>query len=90
MDLLNGSKYVPTYEDKDDDWMLVRNVPWGQAVRVPSLLLPLLASAPAPSSLAYRCSRDRSPPPSPSSIQTDFAYYLKASLIPYPLIGCHE
>ncbi|RRT35485.1 hypothetical protein B296_00053410, partial [Ensete ventricosum] len=28
MDLLNGSEYVPTYEDKDDDWMLVGDVPW--------------------------------------------------------------
>ncbi|CAM8965456.1 hypothetical protein QQ045_005856 [Rhodiola kirilowii] len=23
-----GSKYVPTYEDKDGDWMLVGDVPW--------------------------------------------------------------
>ncbi|PKA60721.1 Auxin-responsive protein IAA30 [Apostasia shenzhenica] len=29
MDLLNGSEYVPTYEDKDGDWMLVGDVPWG-------------------------------------------------------------
>ncbi|KAF5741863.1 auxin-induced protein aux28 [Tripterygium wilfordii] len=28
MDLLNGSDYVPTYEDKDSDWMLVGDVPW--------------------------------------------------------------
>ncbi|GAB4830466.1 Auxin-responsive protein iaa16 [Ancistrocladus abbreviatus] len=28
MDLLNGSAYVPTYEDKDGDWMLVGDVPW--------------------------------------------------------------
>uniref|UniRef100_A0A2P2JY23 Auxin-responsive protein n=1 Tax=Rhizophora mucronata TaxID=61149 RepID=A0A2P2JY23_RHIMU len=28
MDLLNSSEYVPTYEDKDDDWMLVGDVPW--------------------------------------------------------------
>uniref|UniRef100_A0A5B7AH67 Auxin-responsive protein n=1 Tax=Davidia involucrata TaxID=16924 RepID=A0A5B7AH67_DAVIN len=28
MDLLNGSDYVPTYEDKDADWMLVGDVPW--------------------------------------------------------------
>ncbi|KAG8090796.1 hypothetical protein GUJ93_ZPchr0011g27018 [Zizania palustris] len=28
MDLLDGSEYVPTYEDKDDDWMLVGDVPW--------------------------------------------------------------
>uniref|UniRef100_A0A5B6YML7 Auxin-responsive protein n=1 Tax=Davidia involucrata TaxID=16924 RepID=A0A5B6YML7_DAVIN len=28
MDLLNGSDYVPTYEDKDGDWMLVGDVPW--------------------------------------------------------------
>eukprot|EP00252_Welwitschia_mirabilis_P021901 TRINITY_DN5753_c0_g1_i1.p1 TRINITY_DN5753_c0_g1~~TRINITY_DN5753_c0_g1_i1.p1 ORF type:complete len:310 (+),score=47.82 TRINITY_DN5753_c0_g1_i1:276-1205(+) len=28
MDLLNGSEYVLTYEDKDDDWMLVGDVPW--------------------------------------------------------------
>ncbi|XP_061351994.1 auxin-responsive protein IAA14-like [Gastrolobium bilobum] len=28
MDLLNRSEYVPTYEDKDSDWMLVGDVPW--------------------------------------------------------------
>ncbi|KAH9602765.1 hypothetical protein KSS87_023053 [Heliosperma pusillum] len=28
MDLINGSDYVPTYEDKDGDWMLVGDVPW--------------------------------------------------------------
>ncbi|XP_060218191.1 auxin-responsive protein IAA16 [Lycium barbarum] len=28
IDLLNGSDYVPTYEDKDGDWMLVGDVPW--------------------------------------------------------------
>ncbi|KAK6912119.1 AUX/IAA domain [Dillenia turbinata] len=28
MDLVNGSEYVPTYEDKDGDWMLVGDVPW--------------------------------------------------------------
>ncbi|KAH0449171.1 hypothetical protein IEQ34_022971 [Dendrobium chrysotoxum] len=28
MDLLNGSEYVLTYEDKDEDWMLVGDVPW--------------------------------------------------------------
>ncbi|WOL05033.1 auxin-responsive protein IAA30 isoform X1 [Canna indica] len=28
MDLLNGSEYVPTYEDKDGDWMQVGDVPW--------------------------------------------------------------
>ncbi|KAM2993936.1 hypothetical protein FF2_045971 [Malus domestica] len=28
MDLLNGSEFVLTYEDKDDDWMLVGDVPW--------------------------------------------------------------
>ncbi|KAG8049181.1 hypothetical protein GUJ93_ZPchr0009g1943 [Zizania palustris] len=27
-DVLNGSEYVPTYEDKDGDWMLVGDVPW--------------------------------------------------------------
>ncbi|KAJ1294472.1 hypothetical protein BS78_01G148800 [Paspalum vaginatum] len=27
-DLLSGSEYVPTYEDKDGDWMLVGDVPW--------------------------------------------------------------
>lgn len=26
--LLNSSDYVPTYEDKDGDWMLVGDVPW--------------------------------------------------------------
>ncbi|KAF5935879.1 hypothetical protein HYC85_027008 [Camellia sinensis] len=28
MDTVNGSEYVPTYEDKDGDWMLVGDVPW--------------------------------------------------------------
>lgn len=28
MDLANGVEYVPTYEDKDGDWMLVGDVPW--------------------------------------------------------------
>uniref|UniRef100_A0A1J3K8L4 Auxin-responsive protein n=1 Tax=Noccaea caerulescens TaxID=107243 RepID=A0A1J3K8L4_NOCCA len=32
IDLLNGSDYVPTYEDKDGDWMLVGDVPWGMFV----------------------------------------------------------
>ncbi|XP_074566520.1 auxin-responsive protein IAA16-like [Curcuma longa] len=26
--VINGSEYVPTYEDKDGDWMLVGDVPW--------------------------------------------------------------
>lgn len=28
MDPVNGVEYVPTYEDKDGDWMLVGDVPW--------------------------------------------------------------
>ena len=28
VDLLSGSDYVPTYEDRDGDWMLVGDVPW--------------------------------------------------------------
>ncbi|URE18852.1 auxin-responsive protein [Musa troglodytarum] len=28
IDLLSGSEYVLTYEDKDGDWMLVGDVPW--------------------------------------------------------------
>ncbi|XAR50608.1 hypothetical protein NMG60_11004971 [Bertholletia excelsa] len=28
MDTVNGLEYVPTYEDKDGDWMLVGDVPW--------------------------------------------------------------
>ncbi|KAI8544385.1 hypothetical protein RHMOL_Rhmol08G0292500 [Rhododendron molle] len=28
MDPVNGSEYVPTYEDRDGDWMLVGDVPW--------------------------------------------------------------
>uniref|UniRef100_A0A6M2EDH6 Auxin-responsive protein n=1 Tax=Populus davidiana TaxID=266767 RepID=A0A6M2EDH6_9ROSI len=32
IDLLNSSEYVPTYEDKDGDWMLVGDVPWGMFV----------------------------------------------------------
>ncbi|EEF41396.1 auxin-induced protein 22E [Ricinus communis] len=28
----NGSDYAPTYEDKDGDWMLVGDVPWGMFI----------------------------------------------------------
>lgn len=28
LDPANGMEYVPTYEDKDGDWMLVGDVPW--------------------------------------------------------------
>uniref|UniRef100_A0A5B7B1F5 Auxin-responsive protein n=1 Tax=Davidia involucrata TaxID=16924 RepID=A0A5B7B1F5_DAVIN len=28
MDPVNGAEYVPTYEDRDGDWMLVGDVPW--------------------------------------------------------------
>ncbi|OMO54206.1 AUX/IAA protein [Corchorus capsularis] len=28
VDQVNGIEYVPTYEDKDGDWMLVGDVPW--------------------------------------------------------------
>ncbi|KAM1359786.1 hypothetical protein ACFX11_046746 [Malus domestica] len=28
MDPANGVEYVPTYEDRDGDWMLVGDVPW--------------------------------------------------------------
>ncbi|OUZ99673.1 AUX/IAA protein [Macleaya cordata] len=28
IDRVNGTEYVPTYEDKDGDWMLVGDVPW--------------------------------------------------------------
>lgn len=27
-DLVHGSEYVLSYEDKDGDWMLVGDVPW--------------------------------------------------------------
>ncbi|KAF7818384.1 auxin-induced protein AUX28-like [Senna tora] len=32
MNLINTSDYVPTYEDKDGDWMLVGDVPWDMFV----------------------------------------------------------
>ncbi|KAJ7962934.1 Auxin-responsive protein [Quillaja saponaria] len=28
MDTANGVEYVPTYEDKDGDWMMIGDVPW--------------------------------------------------------------
>lgn len=28
VDQVNGMEYVPTYEDKEGDWMLVGDVPW--------------------------------------------------------------
>ena len=30
-DLLHGSEYVVTFEDKDSDWILVGDVPWEYA-----------------------------------------------------------
>ncbi|XP_065861036.1 auxin-induced protein AUX28-like [Euphorbia lathyris] len=33
IDILNGTDYVPTYEDKDGDWMLVGDVPWEMFVQ---------------------------------------------------------
>ncbi|WCJ21625.1 indole-3-acetic acid 7 [Euphorbia peplus] len=33
VDVLNGIDYVPTYEDKDGDWMLVGDVPWEMFVQ---------------------------------------------------------
>ncbi|KAJ4897635.1 Auxin-responsive protein IAA7 [Raphanus sativus] len=33
MNLLNSSEYVPSYEDKDGDWMLVGDVPWEMFVQ---------------------------------------------------------
>ncbi|CAK7340981.1 unnamed protein product [Dovyalis caffra] len=32
IDLLNDSEYVPSYEDRDGDWMLVGDVPWDMFV----------------------------------------------------------
>ncbi|KAL1551320.1 Iaa15p [Salvia divinorum] len=32
MDSANGIEYVPTYEDRDGDWMLVGDVPWNMFV----------------------------------------------------------
>ncbi|KAG7020874.1 Auxin-responsive protein IAA14 [Cucurbita argyrosperma subsp. argyrosperma] len=32
MDVRNETEYVPTYEDKDGDWMLVGDVPWNMFV----------------------------------------------------------
>ncbi|RVX11095.1 hypothetical protein VitviT2T_016589 [Vitis vinifera] len=32
MNPVNGAEYVPTYEDKDGDWMLVGDVPWNMFV----------------------------------------------------------
>ncbi|OAY76379.1 Auxin-responsive protein IAA15 [Ananas comosus] len=36
VDPVNGTEYVPTYEDKDGDWMLVGDVPWN--TKSPSLM----------------------------------------------------
>ena len=33
IDPLSGTEYVPTYEDKDGDWMLVGDVPWEMFIR---------------------------------------------------------
>jgi len=32
VDVVSGVEYVPTYEDKDGDWMLVGDVPWRSAL----------------------------------------------------------
>ncbi|OEL19014.1 Auxin-responsive protein IAA15 [Dichanthelium oligosanthes] len=40
IDVVSGAEYVPTYEDKDGDWMLVGDVPWRSVLmRAPSSLL---------------------------------------------------
>lgn len=41
MDPANGMQYVPTYEDKDGDWMLVGDVPWkyGQQLSIKIVFL---------------------------------------------------
>ncbi|TQD74103.1 hypothetical protein C1H46_040364 [Malus baccata] len=35
MDPANGVEYVPTYEDRDGDWMLVGDVPWNICLQPP-------------------------------------------------------
>ncbi|KAK4481909.1 hypothetical protein RD792_012822 [Penstemon davidsonii] len=32
VDISNGTEYLPAYEDKDGDWMLVGDVPWNMFV----------------------------------------------------------
>ncbi|XP_040369417.1 auxin-responsive protein IAA21-like [Rosa chinensis] len=42
MDLLHSSEYILTFEDKDDDWMLVGDVPWGmftETCRKPRIMI---------------------------------------------------
>lgn len=39
IDAVSGVEYVPTYEDKDGDWMLVGDVPWRSVLAPSSLLL---------------------------------------------------
>ena len=38
IDLLSDSDYVPTYEDKDGDWMLVGDVPWEYVLIVGAII----------------------------------------------------
>ncbi|XWS17206.1 hypothetical protein CRYUN_Cryun33cG0048500 [Craigia yunnanensis] len=63
MDVVKGMEYVPTYEDKDGDWMLVGDVPWKMFIEsckrirlMKSSEAAVLALAPKASSTPKCCS----------------------------------
>jgi hypothetical protein len=45
VDVVSGAEYVPTYEDKDGDWMLVGDVPWRSVSFHSGAFLAIITSA---------------------------------------------
>ncbi|KAG4136145.1 hypothetical protein ERO13_D08G261100v2 [Gossypium hirsutum] len=62
MDVVKRMEYVPTYEDKDDDWMLVGDVPWKMFVESCKRIRLMKCSDPTVFTLASKgCSSSSSP-----------------------------
>lgn len=50
----NGGEYVPTYEDKDGDWMMVGDVPWNMFVESCKRIRLMMSSEEATTGLGAR------------------------------------
>ncbi|TYI16862.1 hypothetical protein ES332_A08G283700v1 [Gossypium tomentosum] len=62
MDVVKRMEYVPTYEDKDNDWMLVGDVPWKMFVESCRRIRLMKCSDPTVFKLASKgCSSSSSP-----------------------------
>ncbi|XP_022730959.1 auxin-responsive protein IAA1-like isoform X2 [Durio zibethinus] len=64
MDVAKGMEYVPTYEDKDGDWMLVGDVPWKMFIECCKRIRLMKSSEAAVLALAPKASTPKCPSPS--------------------------